>query len=41
MFRFIENLQQPDSFDLALADLNEDGVIDVRDAQLMSNMLGY
>ena len=41
LYRFIETLEIPDAKDAVLADLNGDGILDVRDALLLRQKLGY
>ncbi|HED33212.1 MAG TPA: hypothetical protein ENJ08_03200 [Gammaproteobacteria bacterium] len=41
LYRFIETFDTPDARDTVLADMNSDGLLDVRDALLLRQNLGY
>jgi hypothetical protein len=41
LMRFVGQLQVPTTQDLTLGDMNNDGVLDVRDVLLLRRQLGY
>lgn len=41
LMRFIAAIESPDAREQALADINDDGVLDIRDAQALGRMLGF